>query len=299
MRLLRWFAANTYYYLSDGLGSTMKTVDATGTVVNGYTYDVYGKKTSSTGSQANEFDFAGQQTDATGLQYLRARYMDPETGTFLSRDPMSGSPTWNANPFGYVGANPASRVDPSGLWCVGPACIDSDGASVGGHEIVEGARTGAGAVGNAANAAAAAAWNALRAAVNADLSGIAKGLSAAYGGSCKGIGDGIIGCGGLGALLDALHIGGKAFTLGNVILTREKSIDGLGAEYLDHEIRHADQWALFGLGALSAGMDPLAGQAVMFIAYLMNVAVVTPFGGGVCQNVFEIWAGLAGGNYSC
>ncbi len=53
--------ANTYYYLSDGrLGSTMKTVDATGTVVNGYTYDVYGKKTSSTGSQANEFDFAGQ-----------------------------------------------------------------------------------------------------------------------------------------------------------------------------------------------------------------------------------------------
>ena len=52
-------AANTYYYLSDGLGSTMKTVDATGTVVDGYTYDVYGKKTSSTGSQANEFDFAG------------------------------------------------------------------------------------------------------------------------------------------------------------------------------------------------------------------------------------------------
>ena len=51
--------ANTYYYLSDGLGSTMKTVDATGTVVNGYTYDEYGKKTSSTGSQSNEFDFAG------------------------------------------------------------------------------------------------------------------------------------------------------------------------------------------------------------------------------------------------
>ena len=37
----------------------MKTVDATGTVVNGYTSDVYGKKTSSTGSQPNEFDFAG------------------------------------------------------------------------------------------------------------------------------------------------------------------------------------------------------------------------------------------------
>ena len=114
MRLLRWFAANTYYFLSDGLGSTMKTVDATGTVVNGYTYDVYGKKTSSTGSQANEFDFAGQQTDATGLQYLRARYYDPVTGTFLSRDPMSASPGWGGNSYAYASGNPVDRTDPTG-----------------------------------------------------------------------------------------------------------------------------------------------------------------------------------------
>ncbi|MEO6045229.1 MAG: RHS repeat-associated core domain-containing protein [Tepidiformaceae bacterium] len=106
--------ANTYYYLADGLGSTMKTVDATGAVVNGYTYDIYGKKTSSTGSQPNEFDFAGQQTDPTGLQYLRARYSDPETGGFVSRDPLSATPGWPGNPLGYVGGNPASRVDPSG-----------------------------------------------------------------------------------------------------------------------------------------------------------------------------------------
>ena len=109
--------ANTYYYLSDGLGSTMKTVDATGTVVNGYTYDVYGKKTSSTGSQPNEFDFAGQQTDATGLQYLRARYYDPATGTFLSRDPMAASPGWTQSPYGYAGGNPVNATDPTGLWC--------------------------------------------------------------------------------------------------------------------------------------------------------------------------------------
>ena len=107
--------ANTYYYLSDGLGSTMKTVDATGTVVNGYTYDVYGKKTSSTGSQANEFDFAGQQTDATGLQYLRARYYDPATGAFLSRDPMAASPGWGGNSYSYASGNPVNATDPSGL----------------------------------------------------------------------------------------------------------------------------------------------------------------------------------------
>jgi len=45
--------ANTYYYLSDGLGSTMAMVDSTGTVVKTYGYDVYGKVTSSSGSVAN------------------------------------------------------------------------------------------------------------------------------------------------------------------------------------------------------------------------------------------------------
>ncbi len=69
--------ANTYYYLADGLGSVMATTDASGSVVNGYTYDVYGAATSSSGSQVNDRQFAGQQTDPTGLQYLRARYYDP------------------------------------------------------------------------------------------------------------------------------------------------------------------------------------------------------------------------------
>ena len=114
--------ANSYYYLADGLGSTMKTVDASGAVVNGYTYDIYGKKTSSTGSQANEFDFAGQQTDPTGLQYLRARYYDPETGTFMSREPLAVLPIWPGAPYGYADSNPADKVDPTGLYP-----IDSDG----------------------------------------------------------------------------------------------------------------------------------------------------------------------------
>ena len=104
-----------FYYLADGLGSTMAVVDSTGTVENGYTYDVYGEPTV-TGSLANEFDFAGQQTDgSTGLQYLRARYYDPATGTFLSRDPMALVPSWTGSPNGYAHFNPASRSDPSGL----------------------------------------------------------------------------------------------------------------------------------------------------------------------------------------
>jgi hypothetical protein len=41
----------------------MKTVDSSGVVVNEYGYDVYGTLRSSSGSQENEFQFAGQQTD--------------------------------------------------------------------------------------------------------------------------------------------------------------------------------------------------------------------------------------------
>ena len=103
------------YYLADGLGSTMAVVDASGAVQKSYQYDVYGEVTGGSGSLANEFDFAGQQTDPTGLQYLRARYYDPGSGVFLSRDPLALAPSWLGSPHGYAYANPASRSDPSGL----------------------------------------------------------------------------------------------------------------------------------------------------------------------------------------
>jgi RHS repeat-associated protein len=106
--------SDSYYYLADGLGSTMAIVDATGAVQKSYTYDIYGKPTA-TGALANEFDFAGQQTDPTGLQYLRARYMDPETGMFMSREPLGVAPDWMGNPFGYADGSPARMVDPTGL----------------------------------------------------------------------------------------------------------------------------------------------------------------------------------------
>ena len=108
-------SGNWYYYLADGLGSTMAVVDSSGDVENGYTYEVYGEPTV-TGSLANEFDFAGQQTDGSiGLQYLRARYYDPATGVFLSRDPMAQLPSWLGSPFGYTYADPIGLSDPTGL----------------------------------------------------------------------------------------------------------------------------------------------------------------------------------------
>jgi RHS repeat-associated protein len=93
----------------------MKTVDSSGVVVNEYEYDVYGTLRSSSGRQVNEFQFAGQQVDPTGLQYLRARYYDMETGRFMSRDPLASSPSWTGQGFSYGNARPATVIDPSGL----------------------------------------------------------------------------------------------------------------------------------------------------------------------------------------
>ncbi len=101
------------YYLADGLGSTMAIVDASGNSQKSYEYDVYGEVTGGSGSLGNEFDFAGQQTDGTGLQYLRARYYDPVTGTFLSRDPLVDVPRWAGN--GYRYSNSVNSTDPTGL----------------------------------------------------------------------------------------------------------------------------------------------------------------------------------------
>ena len=99
----------------DGLGSTMAIVDASGNSSRSYQYDVYGEVTGGSGSLASEFDFAGQQTDATGLQYLRARYYDPETGTFLSREPLSANPGWREAAFAFAAGSPVNFYDPSGL----------------------------------------------------------------------------------------------------------------------------------------------------------------------------------------
>ncbi len=124
-------------YLASGLGSTMAAVDSTGMVVRDYQYDVYGAPTGGSGSLANEFDFAGQQTDPTGLQYLRARYYDPAAGVFLSREPLERLPGWMGNLFGYAGGNPARLVDPTGL-------VPVDGGQGGGSSKGTGGRGGGG-----------------------------------------------------------------------------------------------------------------------------------------------------------
>ena len=105
------------YYHQDQLGSTRMLTDASGNVQATYTYDAYGNVSSHTGAATTPLQYAAQYTDAeSGLQYLRARYYDPSTAEFLSRDPAVAT---TRSPYGYVAGNPLNGADPSGL-CWGP-----------------------------------------------------------------------------------------------------------------------------------------------------------------------------------
>jgi RHS repeat-associated protein len=111
------------WYHHDQLGSTRTLTSSTGAVVGTATYDPYGNLTASTG-KLGPFGFSGEYTDAeTGFVYLRARYYDPATGQFLSRDPLLAL---TGSAYGYVDGNPLNGTDPLGLHCFSPECLVHD-----------------------------------------------------------------------------------------------------------------------------------------------------------------------------
>ncbi len=101
------------YYSADGLGSTTQLTDSTGAVTDSYSYDAFGAPRNTTGTTSNSFQYTGQQRDGganRGLYFLRARSYDPALGRFLQQDPLP-----LLNRYTYVGNNPASWLDPTGL----------------------------------------------------------------------------------------------------------------------------------------------------------------------------------------
>ncbi len=108
--------AGRYYYLHDGLGSVRQLLDSGGQIESKYTYDPFGVPLAGDGVP-NPWQFTGEAWDAeVELLYLRARYYQPETGRFITKDPRAGnlSRPWTLNPYVYVGNNPANSRDPSG-----------------------------------------------------------------------------------------------------------------------------------------------------------------------------------------
>ena len=61
-------------------------------ITDTYDYDAFGNKINSTGTTPKNFLYRGEQYDPLGLYYLRARYYNPLTGRFMSRDPEDPQP---------------------------------------------------------------------------------------------------------------------------------------------------------------------------------------------------------------
>ena len=108
--------STTDYFLPDALGSTRQLVNADDQLTLAENYDPFGNTVASMGSDSSIFGFTGQQTDSTGLQYLRARYYDPSVGMFTSRDTWSGDDNdpMSFNHWAYTDDNPVNLSDPSG-----------------------------------------------------------------------------------------------------------------------------------------------------------------------------------------
>jgi RHS repeat-associated protein len=105
------------------MGSVIGLMDENGQLVESFEYDAFGNVRSGGGEALPVFNwggdsrFQGMWKDAgTGLYYVRARYYDPRTGRFLSRDPAEGQLEQPESfmPYAFANGNPYVFRDPGG-----------------------------------------------------------------------------------------------------------------------------------------------------------------------------------------
>jgi RHS repeat-associated protein len=120
------------FFVFDALGSTRQLANSTGSLTDSYLYDSFGSGLVTSGSTINWLRYNGREGsefDVDLVQYfIRARYYDPSTGRFLSRDPVGVNPI-DANLYPYAKNRPSMLTDPSGLQCAGESPTDTRGNS--------------------------------------------------------------------------------------------------------------------------------------------------------------------------
>ena len=125
-------SAVDYYYTADHLYSAAALLDDTGDVLERYEYDAYGElryldadftlKASQSSAYDNPYYFTGRRLDVLDggdltLQHNRHRTYDPETGRWLTHDPIGYDDGMNL--YQYVHNNPVLTTDPLGLFELG------------------------------------------------------------------------------------------------------------------------------------------------------------------------------------
>ncbi|MBC6419190.1 MAG: RHS repeat-associated core domain-containing protein [Prochloron sp. SP5CPC1] len=110
----------------DGIGSVIGLADGSGASAANFHYDSFGNLRGATGTKTavseaagGDFRFQGQWLEAnTDLYHFRARYYDPETGRFVSRDPVDiiEREPESSNLYQFAYHNPRVYGDPTGLF---------------------------------------------------------------------------------------------------------------------------------------------------------------------------------------
>jgi len=105
------------FYVYDGGGSVRQLTNSAGVATDQYEYDAYGDSFTKVGTTPNNYLYRGEQYDPDlSLYYLRARYYNPATGRFVSRDPLDGDATdpKTLHKYLYASGDPIDRLDPAG-----------------------------------------------------------------------------------------------------------------------------------------------------------------------------------------
>jgi RHS repeat-associated protein len=107
-----------YYTLSDHLGSTSLTTDASGIVLSEMRYTAWGEVRHNAGVTPTNYTYTRQYSNTAdfGLMFYNARWYDPALGRFAQADsiiPGAGDPqAWDR--YAYVDNSPLNYTDPSG-----------------------------------------------------------------------------------------------------------------------------------------------------------------------------------------
>ena len=108
-----------YYYATDQVGSVRRVFASNGTTP-AYAYDPYGNPLQTT-AQVTDKGYAGMFTNKdSGLNLTLYRGYNPNTGRWLSRDPVGEEADPDRTLYSYVGGDAINLNDPLGLQTPGP-----------------------------------------------------------------------------------------------------------------------------------------------------------------------------------